>query len=215
VLRFHKGKAPTCLATLQSTPGASWEGSVCGNQRQEIREHLADDQGELCVYCLRRARPTEAEMRIDHFVPRARGGPHFAWNNLLGACTGLGSDAEGTYETCDRKKKDQPLTLLDPREPNVGDPSLLLRYHADGRIHSEDPRAADDVERVLNLNAPHLTRARKAVLDGLRLWMGARKPDKAGLRAKIQAFQQLRGSSAPEFSVVHVYHLQRWLRAMP
>jgi uncharacterized protein (TIGR02646 family) len=215
VLRFTKGKAPPCLAALQSTPGASWAHSVYGDQRQEIREHLAVDQGELCAYCQRRARPSEAEMRIDHYAPRALGGDQFTWANLIGACAGLGSDGDRTHETCDRHKKDQPLALLDPREPRVGDPSILLRYHADGRVHSDDARAVRDVEAVLNLNAPHLTRARRAVLDGLRAWMSARRPDKAAVRARVAALQQLRGCAAPEFAAVHEYHLRRWLRAMP
>lgn len=153
-------------------------------------------------------------MRIDHYKPRALGGAQFVWANLIGACAGLGSDGDRTHETCDRHKQDQPLALLDPREPNVGDPSALLRYHADGRIHSDDPRAVSDVETVLNLNAPHLTRARRSVLDGLRTWMSARRPNTATLRAKIQQLQQLQGSTAPEFAAVQVYHLQRWQRGM-
>lgn len=213
MLRYSKGKAPACLSALQSTPGATWE-SVHGDQRQQIREHLAHDQGELCAYCARRVRPTATEMRIDHYEARSAGGEPFNWNNLVGTCSGTGSDADATYETCDRSKQAKVLQLLDPREPAAGDPRRFLRYHANGHIHADDERAKHDITEVLNLNAPHLTRMRASILDGLRVWMKARKPTKAQLRRRVHDYADFSGAIAPEFAPVYEYHFERWLRAM-
>ena len=89
MLRYRKGKTPSCLAALQSTPGAKWS-SLGGTERSEIRSALTRDQGGLCAYCQRRL-PAEDHadvtrgFKIEHWEARAEEQGDFQWRHLLGA----------------------------------------------------------------------------------------------------------------------------------
>ena len=63
MLRYAKGKAPPCLTTLQATPGASWEASVYGDQRQEKTVFLDDGRPVFAVSSTQHDRMGELLLR--------------------------------------------------------------------------------------------------------------------------------------------------------
>lgn len=147
-------------------------------------------------------RADDFDMRIDHWHPRTAGGEHFQWNNLIGSCTHRGS--------CDDRKGETPL-FLHPFRGNGPDPREFLRYHGDGSIQADDPRAAADVA-TLGLNARHLQRDRRSAADVLNRKLRNKGFSLKSLRDQLRAHEALAGTAAPEYASVLAYMLRRWLR---
>lgn len=84
--RITKQNEPTFLVHYRNLPGADWDQSVTGSERDQSRALLCYEQGSLCCFCEGRIRPSEHHMKIAHFVPQAEDPSlMFNWNNLLGA----------------------------------------------------------------------------------------------------------------------------------
>lgn len=211
MIHTAKGPAPECLVQLAATPGSSWA-SVHADQKRAIRMALARDQGGLCGYCQRRIRSRSSgheldhEMRIDHWMPRSRGGEAFQWGNLVGSC--LGDDEP--ILTCDPAKAEARLFLC-PIAGRGPDPRLFLRYLADGTVVAEDPRASADIA-TLNLGAPHLRRGRREALAGLRRVMSKARFSTAALATRLRQLEALQGDRLVEHAFVLAHQLRRWLR---
>ncbi len=176
-----------------------------GDQRQELRQALARDQGSLCAYCQRRVTADEGDMRIDHWQPRAGGGQHFQWSNLVGSCSDAG--------TCDAHKGSSTI-WLDPYGVHGPQPNGLLRYLGDGRAVSDDNRVAEDVTR-LNLNADHLIRGRLGAVRAARKWMQRQRRTKGELGAKVTALQRGADAKRDVFAFVLAQRLERYLSKRP
>lgn len=166
MIRYANGPEPPCLAGWRSTPGVAWGAQSADNP--SIRASLLRDQSHLCAYCQRRLKnfdpsdpedalpPENQRMRIEHWHARSAGGAHFAWNNLLGVCSGRSGPDPAEPQTplptdhCDRSRGDQAL-FLHPVEGQGPDPRSLLRYTGKGEVQSEDERATRDIA-ALKLN---------------------------------------------------------------
>ena len=111
MLQIRKSDPPACIADLQQTPGSDW-GSVKGDQKREMREHLLREQGGLCAYCMRRVTNDEKKCTVEHWRPRSdEQTDPFHWPDLLAVCDGGGSGAKRDTAHCDRVRGDAPLTL--------------------------------------------------------------------------------------------------------
>ena len=217
MLRYPKGKAPSCLAELQATPGAKWS-SLGAAERGEIRSALARDQGRLCAYCQRRL-PAEGDaavahgFKIEHWEARSKEqGNDFQWRHLLGVCSGDTSAPERMFH-CDHKRGNTPL-FLHPVEGEGPNPRQFLRYLGDGTVRSEDVQAEKDVDKTLNLNASFLKRARRQVVEAMRLRLQKKGWSRHTLTKELEACALGPGIVAPEHAEVTRYHLERWLRKM-
>lgn len=182
--RIDKGTPPPCIADLMGTPGANWS-SVHGDQKAEMRAHLAKEQLGLCAYCMKRM--PEALMRIEHYRTRALHPTMvFTWSNLLGVCEGdVGVQAASNVDEseanprfhCDNHRgqitrvEDQEL-FVDPTR--LIDPEKTFRYTLAGVI---EPAANVDASRRaeiettiarLNLNIWRLKRNRAVVRKRVR-----------------------------------------------
>ncbi|MDC0719224.1 retron system putative HNH endonuclease [Nannocystis bainbridge] len=173
-----------------------------GDQKQSMRDALVRDQGSLCAYCQRRVKATEADMRIDHWHPRERGGGVFQWNNLVGSCA--------DRVTCDAAKQETRL-FLHPARGLGPDPRQFLRYTGSGEVVADDERARADT-RTLGLNDDRLVRARRAVLDALRGWIARRERSTAELQRQIVLLESPAGE-APEYAATRAYYFRKWSRA--
>ena len=182
--RIEKGTAPWCIAELVGTPGASWS-SVHGDQKAEMRAHLAKEQHGLCAYCMRRV--PEDSLRIEHYRTRAlHAGLVFAWANLLGVCEGdVGVQAASEADEVDAKPRfhcdnhrgqitrveDQEL-FVDPTR--LIDPEKTFRYTLAGVIEpaaNVDALRRTEIETTiarLNLNIWRLKRNRAVVRKRVR-----------------------------------------------
>jgi hypothetical protein len=93
--RISKGQEPPCLAEVRREVGRieTNAGSRLDDRwayvkdcKPALQEALRRDQGGLCAYCGGRL---AADMKIEHFVPRAEGPDSIlVWSNLLGCCPG-------------------------------------------------------------------------------------------------------------------------------
>lgn len=220
MLCYRKGTEPQVLTTLRTTPGATWD-SPGKAEKDDIREALLRDQRHLCCYCQRRIPATGAQapgMKIEHWDARGAGGEAFVWTNLLGVCLGdrIKECAEPTADTlgqdrlhCDTSRGDAALFLhpVDGQGPN---PREFLRYSGDGLISSDNLKAQFDVDKTLNLNALHLQRGRKQVLDALKTRLGRKKSWTArGLRNQLENLEKR--AKASEHIELSMYFLKRWL----
>lgn len=227
VLSYDKGAEPDELRRARSQPDTSYDG-LYQEQKDEIRRALVRDQAALCAYCQRRiaaesedpSRPLPP-MKIEHWSPQhpqddSRRGDDLTWHNLLGVCHGgapqLMGPADDTTELhCDSRKGNEAL-FLHPVRGRGGDPERVLQYTASGEVKSGDPRAQQDVSKVLNLNAAKLKRSRSAVFEALRQRMQQKQFAATAMREIYRKHELAPGSLAPEHSPFVRYHLRRWAR---
>ncbi len=206
MLQIRKSDPPACIADLQQTPGSDW-GSVKGDQKREMREHLLREQGGLCAYCMRRVTNDEKKCTVEHWRPRSdEQTDPFHWPDLLAVCDGGGSGAKRDTAHCDRIRGDTPLTLH-PAHPsqNIED---LLRYDADGHLHPI--KDTPDVN-TLNLNCDRLKGNRRAVIDAVL--QGAQQADATALRRFIQRWEHTdKNHLRPEYAATALYFLRRRLQ---
>jgi uncharacterized protein (TIGR02646 family) len=151
-------KEPRELLEFRKERGASYDGFP---RKDVLRDALAEDQGALCCYCMRRISSASDGMKIEHYrcqrhYPELR----LQWRNLLGACVG-GEGQPRRLQTCDTFKGDQDIKV-DPLAESV----TQLRYLPDGRVTSPDPEIQGDLDDRLNLNCETLKRNRVAALTG-------------------------------------------------
>lgn len=157
--------------------------------KDAVRKQLAEEQGYLCAYCMRRIKLDT--MQIEHYLAQhsSDGGYEPAltidYSNMLGVCPG--NKCEGLpekYLTCDQHRKNKPLTV----DPRNADSVALVLYMANGEIYSKHPAVNEDLQNTLNLNcrAVYLPQNRKAALDTLKgkIYMDCK--DKPGTKAYFQ-----------------------------
>ncbi len=210
MLEFSKGRPPRCLTKYQTTRSANWE-TVTGADKQELRTAACGEQGFLCVYCERRIRAEEESAFIEHWIPRSTGEGIFTWSNLLAVCRG---EVGGTRH-CDRSRPANTRLCLQPVRGLGPSPERYLRYRADGEIVAAKAAPAEverDVAIYLNLNAPHLKRARAAVYDALREALDAEGFSTGAIRRELKRHTIKPGSRLPEQTGIARYQLERWLR---
>jgi uncharacterized protein (TIGR02646 family) len=166
-----KRAEPASLAEYRATPGASYDGF---RDKDTLRSYLVNEQRGLCCYCLSRIRAEYNAMKIEHWHSQLRyGAEQLDYSNLLGACKGN----EGKLrrdQHCDTFKGDRDLSRNPANQMHrVGE---LTRFVGDGRISSDDPVFAAELDIVLNLNQRLLVNDRRAVLDAFAAAMPSRGP---------------------------------------
>jgi len=222
MIRYAKGPPPTELTALTTTPGTSWD-SLGSAQRTPIRDALIRDQGGLCAYCQQRIRALEhshsgrPQMKIEHWIPRTESPEHhFTWSNLIGVCLGGAHDATSSsrhrhVQHCDTSRGNRKL-FLHPVEGQGPDPRVHLRYTKAGRVERAlpDDRIDGDID-ALNLNAPHLVRARQTIHTALWERLERSRFATGELRRMAHAHVVAPGTEAPVHSEFVRYHLLKKL----
>ncbi len=238
---IKRGDEPQALAlhraTIKGPITSAHYKNLPKGVRPAIERQLSKEQGHLCGYCMTRLRVikpdylmTEEEKRepprasrVDHWMPRKLD-PELSltWTNFVLACPGSESaDADDSpqakspleFQThCDVRKHEAAITL-NPLKQVIED---QLRYAKNGRVEGTDkaPTTADaDLNKTLNLNAPHLMRNRARVLDELARWVQQKKFTATQMKNEIgrwgtpNAQGELR-----EYCGVVVWQLRRWLK---
>jgi len=104
------------------------------------------------------------------------------YGNMLGVCKGeiVEKSPDKIHLHCDssRSKSNKLLFVCPTKEETLAS----LKYGADGKIYSDNSDIADDInnEKVLNLNAPLLKRARGVALAAIYSKLNEVPPDKRG-----------------------------------
>lgn len=173
MIRYRKGLCPPPLAAFAAAPDGDWDDF---KDKQEVRDALVRDQGQLCAYCQREISPGPLTMKIDHWVPQKDPvdgtKKMFEWTNLLGACPGETRRASARSFHCDTKRGqlrvDRQRLYLHPVDGQGPDPRRHLRYQANGAAsaYPDDERVWNDID-ILGLNCTPLKEARAQVLERL------------------------------------------------
>ncbi len=175
-----KGPEPE---TLQRHRRDAAVGPTFGNlPRDEVKAALYADQRGLCCYCTRKV-DLRTE-RIEHWAPQSTF-PDRAldWRNLLLACDGHAGHGPDAH-TCDVLKGDAEITL----DPLAG-VERWLRYDAQGQILADRADHTHDLEQLLGLNRPWLTRSRRAALEGLKAAIRREKARGQWSRERLLAWE--------------------------
>ena len=221
MIRHSKGPPPPSLTVAAATPGMTWDG-IGAETRDPIRAALVRDQGYLCAYCQRRIDPSVIsdtgvhEMKIEHWIPRSAGQHHFTWSNLLGVCSGTSATtgADARIRHCDTSRGNTPL-FLHPVAGQGGDPRVHVRYTGTGQVEPLAPHPRVDADiRALNLNAPHLRRGRREVLDALRERLQRQGASVHELRKIARRHKLVPGTRTPEHAELVRYYVNKKLRSL-
>lgn len=88
MIYIHKKQTPDFLRKCQSDPQTTFK-TMHGSDKQTLRQSLCEEQNELCAYCMKRIRPVESGMKVEHFDPQSHeAGNDLDYNNLLAVCEG-------------------------------------------------------------------------------------------------------------------------------
>lgn len=168
---YIEKKAEPLALTQAKQNGLQCYDDMTTNVKDVIRKQLAEEQGYLCAYCMRRMRLET--MQIEHYVAQHPTDGDYDpaltidYSNMLGVCPGnKGENLPGKFLTCDQHRENQPLTV----DPRNADSVALVLYMANGEIYSKHPAVNEDLQNTLNLNCKevYLPQNRKAALDTLK-----------------------------------------------
>ncbi|MCR5836179.1 MAG: TIGR02646 family protein [Lachnospiraceae bacterium] len=170
MLLINKGKPPNSLISYRKEKYAYFDGC----NKEDIRQALLKEQGNLCAYCMRRIDITN--MKIEHWYPENLMDDNgcLEYNNMLACCVGHNEGDSGKYDTCDTHKKDTVI-YIDPR--NSEHINQIQYRSKDGTIYSDNDCFNKDLDIVLNLNSEthYLKQNRKEALDSFKQFMIKRK----------------------------------------
>lgn len=182
--------------------------------KDDLREALVSEQQGICCYCMRRIRPAEADMKIEHWhaqSPNKYPEEQLDYGNLLGACRG-GHGKRKKDQHCDTRKGDADLTF-NPANPahNV---EAMFRFPGSGRIEAfnNDQGLQAQLEDILNLNHSTLIKNRKAVLDSFTAALTLGKARDCDLPKRLKEWDGSNSGLLEPFSQVIVYYLRKKLK---
>lgn len=225
---IKRGNEPSSLAKHRAAiPGpvtSAHYDNLPKGIRPEMETQLRREQGELCGYCMSRLENKADLVRIDHWAPRETNPTlSLTWSNFVLACRG-GERKGGAYPEpelpayageyhCDKSKGEKAIAL-NPMNPAI---ESQVRYSATGRVGrpGSKPEERDpDLDDTLHLNASHLMRNRRSVIDALQRWMTEQNPSPAKLLAKALEWEKPDGEGRLEpYCGVATWHFRRWIRA--
>ena len=131
-----------------------------------LQECLVEEQRGICCYCMGRIRPTDQDMKVEHWHSRKlHPKEQLDYSNLLGACKGNEGNP-ATRQHCDTSKGKEDLSR-NPANPQHRIESFI-QFGTDGTIRSQDPEFDRELNEVLRLNLEFLKNRRKARLDNFR-----------------------------------------------
>lgn len=206
-----KGNEPTSLKkyrikSQKRVAGYRGYDGLSDSDKDDLRESLAREQGNLCCYCCLGIQPIEGSMRIEHWKPKAVY-PNLGldYTNLLGACCG-GVDGSKHEYHCDVSKKDRMLKYSPANRSHAIESKI--GYYANGEIRSNCSEFDRQIEDVLNLNNEDLTSHRKQALYAIKRWKKTKSPNRKMVHAKITKLTDASRDMEP-MSPVTVWYLRR------
>lgn len=225
MIPIRKGSTPPLLVRFRAIPGARYDGGMMPDGttftqvKQDIRIHLVCEQGYLCAYCMKRIKPTETDMKIEHWESQASNGQlQLDYQNMLGCCCGRSFMGGRPEDHCDtfRSRRNHPL-LLNPSNP-ADYSRLRIRYRPDGEIGSGDSTFDGQLRTVLNLNASRLVANRKEIWERVTTVLSRMRG--TATRREIEALKARWESKSgagelPEYCGVAIQYLERRLAGMP
>jgi uncharacterized protein (TIGR02646 family) len=202
---IQKQSEPISLTQHRCQSNADYDNYA---DKDDLRKSLVVEQKGICCYCMQRIRPTSQEMKIEHCLCQDNyEEKQLDYQNLLGAC--LGNEGKPKREQhCDTRKGNSNISF-NPSNP-VDNIESKIKYLGDGTIKSDEPQINQEINDTLNLNQSLLKKNRKAVLDGLKVFMD-QSPPTGKIRKKLQEWNGDHDTELKEYCQVAVYYLRKKL----
>ncbi len=198
------------------------EGSIEVKRLTELRQYLLEEQGYLCVYCMRQIphkhKEKEVErddMKIEHYVPQTdvqsiAAKLDITHSNMFGCCMG-GKGKEKKFQTCDTRKGDDKITINPTDKLHID----TIKYGLDGLITSTNLAFEVDINKTLNLNENNLKKRREAIYqvvdkktkDAYKI-LKDRKAKNEYLNKEIESWLKTKDLKHKEYCMVAVVYLQ-------
>ena len=166
---IEKRKPPESLERYKETAGANFD-DLPSNVKSELKQQLADEQGDICCYCGKRISPDHHSV-IEHLLPKGdKRYTHLqlVYTNLVCSCDGGEQERTGRPKRekklfpshCDNKKNDSIIPVT-PLDENV---ESLFSYDDEGHIYGRTTDAQKTIE-ILNLDCSTIVHRRKAAFE--------------------------------------------------
>lgn len=142
--------------------GGTWDDFSLEKGKKETKKQLLQEQNNLCAYCTRSIK--FENMKLEHWCARSTcpTDRSLDYSNMLAVCSGI----LGTEQHCDTSKADQLITLNPLNKNHI---KQLSYTKGTGKIKSSDTRHQQEIDSILRLNIPSLTKERKTILNALRI----------------------------------------------
>ncbi len=206
-MKYIKKQAePRQLAEFRNK-GGTWDTFARGDGKKEVKEQLLAEQNGLCAYCTASIRFDT--MKVEHWCsqnecPEDR---DLDYTNLLAVCKGKYRGANGDYEHCDTSKK-AVLIELNPQEQSH---IAQLSYTNNGIMKSSNAIHQKELNSILNLNIAPIQKARKTILETLKLGLNRKyKGRKANYAKELKIWQRY---DKPHCMII-IQYLERKMKAL-
>lgn len=202
-------------------------GTLRNPLKEQVCKSLADEQGQLCAYCMCRIPRTDAGPKItpiiiEHILPRdpadrRDAGQGLDYNNFVAVCHG-NKAPHGNRTlvdlTCDAHKENVEFRKVNPCKTET---LASIFYTLDGKIDAVDPEVRIDLVDTLNLNclSSSLIAERKAALDSLIAGIG-NMTDDGILPYCTSALAAFRAETNPKtpYAGILIWYLQSTIAAL-
>ena len=206
MIKIVKGQGPDSLQEHAAKGYHYDEHARFARIKQEIREHLCEEQGYICCFCMRRIKANRDSIQVAHIHNQAEfSALDCKFSNMLGSCA--------DPKTCNQAQKNRDLKFS-PSDlwHNIEDKIL---YDTDGTIHSIDSEFEKQITCWLDLNQYLLRRNREEIYKRIRLlWRNAKnfqnKQDE--LRKNFEFWQSSTSGKKQEYCGVALYFIRQKLR---
>ena len=154
--KINKGREPRSLTFHKKQDYATYSNY---KKKGELRLVLVRDQRGICCYCMAPIDPVSEKMKIEHWQCQENyPSRQLDFSNILGACKGNEGQSE-EFQHCDTFKGSKDFSK-NPAD-NFFSLDSTIQYLGDGRIKSSNEDFDNELNTILNLNAPSLITARK------------------------------------------------------
>ena len=223
MILIRKRREPRTLQQYKNMIGASYQnmhGAPTGRKRENgepedlyevVLEHLMNEQGRICAYCMRRIPDPKRSpgATIEHIDPQSKTDPKKAmdYNNMLAVCNGNRNARSDDEKTCDAKRGNKQLDL----NPLIASTLESIRYRSSGRIYSDNEKIDAQLNNVLNLNceALNLIKCRKQALNAMLIELDAKHKGDREYYARLLARYENESDLKPPYVGILIWWLKK------
>lgn len=186
---------PEYEAWTKRHPGESFR-KLQGRPKRALKLSLLEEQYWVCGYC--GARVAYDSAHIEHIIPHRTGTGRLDYKNLIASCNGF----TGARENCGHKKDDLAIKVS-PLDEGC---EARFRYLMSGEMNAEELDAVETIS-ILNLNAPDLVKARRAVISAIL----HDEEMAADAQAWAEYYRQPHSGRLEPFCMAAAYALERYI----
>jgi len=223
MILIKKRQEPRVLREYRKTIGASYQnmhGAPSGRKDEDgknedvysiVLNHLIDEQGGLCAYCMKRIPDYRKKpaASIEHIDPQSKTSTEKAldYSNMLAVCNGNRNAKTDDEITCDARRGNRHLDI----NPLDGSTLIGIQYRNSGKIYSDDSEIDRQLNEVLNLNceAMSLIKCRKSALNKMLSIIERRHKGDREFYQRLLAEYEASRTEKPPFVGILIWWLKK------